>query len=131
MNQTLLRTPAPAAAGAACPLAAGWVGADMLDPIGELPMRADGDKAWFGWPKDDKIEQLRAQWLKAATLDERKKLAAEIQQRAFETVPYIPTAQHLLLAHPPRLAASGPAFTSRTGVLLTWLLAHSIEHPPG
>jgi peptide/nickel transport system substrate-binding protein len=50
-------------------------------------LRANGDQAWFGWPKDDKLEELRAQWIKAATADERKKLAEAIQQRAFEVVP--------------------------------------------
>jgi len=73
--------------------ATGWVGADLLDPIQNLPLKTDGDKAWFGWPKDDKLEALRTQWLKAASLDERKKLAAQIQERAFEVVPYLPTGQ--------------------------------------
>jgi len=73
----------------------GWVGADGMDPIVNLPLDSSGDKAWFGWPTDDKIEALRTQWLKAPTFDERKKIAAEIQQRAFETVPYIPTGQWL------------------------------------
>jgi peptide/nickel transport system substrate-binding protein len=71
--------------------ATGWVGADMLDPIGDLPLHCNGDKAWFGWPQDDKLEALRVQWLKASATDERKKLATEIQKRAFEVVPYIPT----------------------------------------
>jgi len=71
----------------------GWVGADLLDPIGNLPLHADGDKAWFGWPKDEKIETMRAQWVKAATVDERKKIAVDIQKRSFETVPYLPTGQ--------------------------------------
>jgi peptide/nickel transport system substrate-binding protein len=70
--------------------ATGWVGADMLDPVQNLPLRASGDTAWFGWPKDDQMEALRAQWLKAATLDERKKVAAALQVRAFEVVPYLP-----------------------------------------
>jgi peptide/nickel transport system substrate-binding protein len=73
--------------------ATGWVGADALDPVEELPLKTSGATAWFGWPSDDKLEALRAQWIKAATLDERKKLAAAIQQRAFEVVPYIPTGQ--------------------------------------
>ena len=30
-------------------------------------LRANGDKAWFGWPSDDKLEELRTQWLKAAS----------------------------------------------------------------
>lgn len=71
----------------------GWVGADLLDPIGNLPLHANGDNAWFGWPKDDKIEALRAQWIKSESMDERKKLAIEIQKEAFVTVPYIPTGQ--------------------------------------
>jgi peptide/nickel transport system substrate-binding protein len=69
----------------------GWVGADLMDPTTNLPLQTKGDTAWFGWPKDDKIEALRAQWIKAATMDERKKLATEIQKRAFEVVPYLPT----------------------------------------
>jgi peptide/nickel transport system substrate-binding protein len=73
--------------------ATGWVGADLLDPAQNPALRTNGEKGHFGWPSDDKIEELRTQWLKAGTLDERKKLAEAIQQRAFEIVPYIPTGQ--------------------------------------
>jgi peptide/nickel transport system substrate-binding protein len=73
--------------------ATGWVGADLLDPVLNLPLKTNGDKAWFGWPNDDKLEALRGQWIKATTLAERKKLAAAIQERAFEVVPYLPTGQ--------------------------------------
>jgi peptide/nickel transport system substrate-binding protein len=71
--------------------ATGWVGADMLDPVEDLPLKTNGTNAWFGWPSDDKLEALRSQWIKAATLEERKKLGAAIQERAFEVVPYVPT----------------------------------------
>jgi peptide/nickel transport system substrate-binding protein len=73
--------------------ATGWVGADLLDPAINPTLRTNGKKGHFGWPSDDKIEALRNQWLKATTLDERKKLAAAIQERAFEVVPYLPTGQ--------------------------------------
>jgi peptide/nickel transport system substrate-binding protein len=73
--------------------ATGWIGADLLDPVLNLPLKTNGDKAWFGWPNDDKLEALRGQWIKATTLAERKKLAAAIQERAFEVVPYLPTGQ--------------------------------------
>ncbi len=73
--------------------ATGWVGADLLDPVLNLPLKSNGGTAWFGWPNDAKLETLRGQWLKATTMDERKKLAAAIQERAFEVVPYIPTGQ--------------------------------------
>ena len=36
---------------------------------------------------------MRAQWIKAAIVEERKKLAMAIQERAFEVVPYLPTGQ--------------------------------------
>jgi peptide/nickel transport system substrate-binding protein len=71
--------------------ATGWVGADQLDPAVTQPLKTNGAGAWFGWPSDDKLEALRTQWLKAPTLEERKKLAAAIQERAFEVVPYVPT----------------------------------------
>jgi peptide/nickel transport system substrate-binding protein len=70
-----------------------WVGSDTLDPSVNVMLQANGDAAWFGWPKDDTIEALRAQWIKAETFDERRQLAAAIQRRAFEVVPYIPTGQ--------------------------------------
>jgi ABC-type transport system substrate-binding protein len=52
------------------------------------------DKAWFGWPKDDRIEALRKQWLLASDSEARQEIAAKIQQHAFEVVPYIPTGQY-------------------------------------
>jgi len=73
----------------------GWVGADLLDPSTNVMLRANGDKAWFGWPSDDQLEALRTQWLKAQDLEERQGIAAKIQQRAVEVVPYIPTGQYL------------------------------------
>jgi peptide/nickel transport system substrate-binding protein len=71
----------------------GWVGADLLDPAGNPTLRTNGEKGHFGWPTDAKIEELRVQWIKATGADERKKLAAAIQARAFEIVPYLPTGQ--------------------------------------
>jgi peptide/nickel transport system substrate-binding protein len=72
----------------------GWIGADMLDPTLNQPLRCNGANAWFGWPSDDQIEALRDQWIKAKDSEERQDLAAKIQARAFEVVPYIPTGQY-------------------------------------
>ncbi|MBO0736905.1 MAG: ABC transporter substrate-binding protein [Alphaproteobacteria bacterium] len=71
----------------------GWVGADTLDPSLNVMLRANGDKAWFGWPSDEKLEELRMQWVKATDSEARQEIAGKIQQRAFEFVPYIPTGQ--------------------------------------
>jgi peptide/nickel transport system substrate-binding protein len=72
----------------------GWVGADLLDPSLNVMLRTNGESAWFGWPKDDKLEELRTEWLKASDSEARQEIAAKIQQRAFETVPYVPTGQY-------------------------------------
>jgi peptide/nickel transport system substrate-binding protein len=71
----------------------GWVGSDLLDPSTNVMLRANGEGAWFGWPTDDKLEELRMQWIKATDSEARQEIAAKVQQRAFEVVPYVPTGQ--------------------------------------
>jgi peptide/nickel transport system substrate-binding protein len=71
----------------------GWVGADTLDPTVNVMLRANGEGAWFGWPKDDRLEALRMEWINAGDSEARQEIAAKIQERAFEVVPYIPTGQ--------------------------------------
>jgi peptide/nickel transport system substrate-binding protein len=70
-----------------------WFGADMLHPGLNQSLRTNGEAAWFGWPKDDKLEALRSQWMRATDSEARQEIAAAIQERAFEVVPYIPTGQ--------------------------------------
>jgi peptide/nickel transport system substrate-binding protein len=72
----------------------GWIGADMLDPTLNQPLRGNGKNAWFGWPSDDEMEALRAQWVTASDLEDRQGIATQMQQHAFESVPYIPTGQY-------------------------------------
>jgi peptide/nickel transport system substrate-binding protein len=83
----------PIAEGGWNVFATGWIGADMLDPILNQPLRCNGRAAWFGWPSDGPIEALRREWVKASDLEDRQAIAAKIQARAFEVVPYIPTGQ--------------------------------------
>ncbi len=73
-----------------------FVGPDMVSPAINAALRSNGEKAWFGWPSDEKIEAMRAQWLDAPDLAAQKKLAVEIQEQAFVSVPYIPTGQFVI-----------------------------------
>ncbi|CAN7246365.1 ABC transporter substrate-binding protein [Mesorhizobium caraganae] len=50
------------------------------DPISTGFLLANGDKAWFGWPKNDEYEALRAQWADLATPEERQALARKMQR---------------------------------------------------
>ncbi len=72
------------------------VGPDMVNPAVNFPIRGTGDKAWFGWPSDPKLEELREAWFNATDLPTQKKLAEDVQRRAFEFLPFIPTAQFIL-----------------------------------
>jgi peptide/nickel transport system substrate-binding protein len=65
-------------------------GLQAANPVFEIAMSAGCDKAWFGWPCDPKIEELRTQWGLAKSLDERKKISREYQIAATEDVVYIP-----------------------------------------
>ena len=65
-------------------------GSDFFTPATHLPLRGNGDRAWFGWPTNQKIEALRDQWFDAPDPAAQKRIAAEMQARAFEDVPYLP-----------------------------------------
>jgi peptide/nickel transport system substrate-binding protein len=72
------------------------VGPDMVNPAVNFPIRGTGDKAWFGWPTDDKLEALREAWFNSTDAASSKKAATAVQQRAFEFVPFVPTGQFIL-----------------------------------
>ncbi|MER8563736.1 ABC transporter substrate-binding protein [Mesorhizobium sp. M0578] len=49
------------------------------NPLTQALLTANGDKGWFGWPKNDEYEALRAKLADVSTLDERKALARKMQ----------------------------------------------------
>jgi peptide/nickel transport system substrate-binding protein len=75
----------------------GPTGADMFEPVGHLGLRSNCDKAWFGWPCDERIEKLRNEFALAASTEQKKKIATEVQLRAVDYVPYWPAAQLYLV----------------------------------
>jgi peptide/nickel transport system substrate-binding protein len=72
------------------------VGPDLLNPAVNFAIRGNGEKAWFGWPTDAKLESLREAFFEAPNPAAAKKAAEAVQARAFEFLPYIPTAQFIL-----------------------------------
>jgi len=74
-----------------------WVGADILNPVSNVSISGRGVKGgWFGWYDDPKMEELRDKFVRATVLDEQKKLAAEIQARAYEQVAYLPLGEYVI-----------------------------------
>lgn len=58
-------------------------------PVEHFPMRGLGLKAWAGWYEDAEIEAMTAEWTVATTADAREAIAARIQARAFDRVPFV------------------------------------------
>ena len=66
-------------------------GAVCIDPSSYTAIRANGDKAWFGWPTSAKVEAEIAAWYEARNLNEEKAAIARLNKAAFEDVVYAPT----------------------------------------
>ena len=73
----------------------GFSGLDWFTPASHLPLRGNGKNAWFGWPDDPKMEQLRDAWFGAPDLAAQKKIGAEMQLEAFENAPFYPLGSAL------------------------------------
>ncbi|PHK95240.1 ABC transporter substrate-binding protein [Pseudoroseomonas rhizosphaerae] len=72
-----------------------WAGLDMINPVVQQVLRANGERAFFGWPSIPRIEELREAWLDAPDLATQQRICAELQQVALREVPYVPTGQYL------------------------------------
>ena len=64
-------------------------GLDMQTPMLHF-LRTTGEKAWFGWTKSARIEELRAAWVDAPDLAAQKAIAADIQRQCWIDVPHLP-----------------------------------------
>ena len=63
-----------------------WTAADILNPIMAAGFNAGCENAWFGWPCDAKMEELRDQFARETDPAKQKQIAEQIQVRAMEVV---------------------------------------------
>jgi peptide/nickel transport system substrate-binding protein len=62
-----------------------WTATDVWNPISNPAMDTRGEKSvWFGWATDDKMVELRNQFMRATDDATKKKLADQISTRAYE-----------------------------------------------
>jgi peptide/nickel transport system substrate-binding protein len=66
-------------------------GADCVNPASYTALRANGDKAWFGWPDNAEVEKEVLAWFDAKDLTEEKTIIARLNKAAMDHVVYIPT----------------------------------------
>ena len=65
--------------------------APLASPCGRNPQGVPN--GWFGWACDEQLEGLRARWTRAPNLEERRRIAEQIQLRAADQFPYVPVGQ--------------------------------------
>ncbi len=71
-----------------------FYGVDFLDPTNKL-LRANGDKAFFGWPNIPEVEAEVAAWYDAKTIDEEKRIAQRLNKAALDHAIFAPLGAYL------------------------------------
>jgi peptide/nickel transport system substrate-binding protein len=75
-----------------------WGMADSMNPLFFAPMTGNGERGWFGWTTDTKLESLKSEFLAARDEAARKSLAAAIQQQVLDTGIYAPIGEYTVLS---------------------------------
>lgn len=80
------------------PAQGGWhifhtwhAGADCINPAAYTAIRANGDGAWFGWPRNEAIEAARDQWFAASDMPAEKAAIDTLNKEAMDFGLYAPT----------------------------------------
>jgi peptide/nickel transport system substrate-binding protein len=73
----------------------GQPAADYGNPVLATSLRCNGKSAFFGWPENPRLEELRQQWIDSSDQAMRRKLAEDIQREAMSFVPMIPLGQYI------------------------------------
>jgi peptide/nickel transport system substrate-binding protein len=73
-----------------------WQTFDVWSPIANPAIDTRGEKStWFGWATDDKLVDLRNQFMRATEDGDKKKLADAIHARAFEVGTHAPLGEYM------------------------------------
>jgi peptide/nickel transport system substrate-binding protein len=67
------------------------IGADVLDPTWIVLSAGGRERAWFGWPEDERMEELRAAFARETDPEKRAAIAEQVQERAYEIVTHATT----------------------------------------
>ena len=72
-----------------------WNVFDVWSPIANPTMDTRGEKSgWFGWASDDKMVEIRNQFMRATDEPTKKKLADQMHARAFEVGTHAPLGEY-------------------------------------
>jgi len=71
-----------------------WLAVDQLNPTSNISVSGAGERAWFGWPENERIEELRDAFAQETDLEKQRQIVEELQRELYDFVPYIPTGQY-------------------------------------
>jgi peptide/nickel transport system substrate-binding protein len=69
---------------------------DTMTPAVASTIGGAGEKSWFGWPTNEAMEKLRAEFTRQPDPAKRKALAEQIQVLAFDEVPFVNWGQFVI-----------------------------------
>ena len=73
-----------------------WQTFDVWNPIANPALDTRGEKStWFGWASDEKLVDLRNQFMRATDEPAKKKLADAMHTRAFEVATHAPLGEYM------------------------------------
>jgi len=72
-------------------------GRDSLDPIGRTVLNTNCRTSFLGWPCDDKFEGLRDAFTRSGSLEAKKDIARQVQERNNEIVAFVPLGEATLV----------------------------------
>jgi peptide/nickel transport system substrate-binding protein len=73
-------------------------GFSNVSPGPNIGIRGSGGNAWFGWPTDPKMEELRDAWFEAPDLATQQKICRDMQVEFWQNPPYVPLGMYYLPA---------------------------------
>jgi peptide/nickel transport system substrate-binding protein len=73
-----------------------WPSLSVYTPAINPTLRGQGDKGWFGWYENAKVEALADDWLSAPDAASRGSIAEQIQLESFREVPVVPMGQFFM-----------------------------------
>ncbi len=62
-------------------------------PVSHLGVSA-GDTAWFGWPNNERIEEMRFEWAKEPDPQRRAEIMAELHEELMDYQPFVMVGQY-------------------------------------
>jgi len=72
-----------------------WLGGfGNISPAPSISIRGNGAAAWFGWPTNEKIEELYSAWFEAPDQAEQKKICEAMQIAFWQNPTYAPLGMY-------------------------------------